>query len=265
MAGLLPDDIAIIALGPSGVALGHRLRAALPGARLHGPSTRPAVRGLARGIGTRATTALLPHIADLFAAGRPIVGLCASGILIRSVAPLLADKHDEPPVVAVAEDGSVAVPLRRRSSRRQCSGPRHRRADGRRRRDHHGGRCASRPRARRAAAGLADRRSRERQNGRRGVARGEPVALGRGNGGADWLRAGGDPLGARTAVERVLVTDRASAPEPDALVFHPPVLALGIGCERGCPAEEIAGLARSTLARCRARARARSRRSSRSS
>ena len=47
----------------------------------------------------------------LFAAGRPIVGLCASGILIRAVAPLLGDKREEPPVVAVAEDGSVAVPL----------------------------------------------------------------------------------------------------------------------------------------------------------
>src|SRR5207248_1010825 len=28
----------------------------------------------------------------------------------------------------------------------------------------------------------------------------------------------------------------------------PPVLALGIGCERGCPAEEIEGLAREALA-----------------
>ena len=51
------------------------------------------------------------HIGRLFEAGRPIVGICASGILIRSVAPLLADKREEPPVVAVAEDGSVAVPL----------------------------------------------------------------------------------------------------------------------------------------------------------
>src|SRR5207248_10088688 len=34
----------------------------------------------------------------------------------------------------------------------------------------------------------------------------------------------------------------------DALVFHPPVLALGIGCERGCGAEEIAALARECLA-----------------
>src|SRR5690606_17068433 len=30
---------------------------------------------------------------------------------IRSLAPLLADKRSEPPVVAVAEDDSVAVPL----------------------------------------------------------------------------------------------------------------------------------------------------------
>jgi cobalt-precorrin 5A hydrolase / cobalt-factor III methyltransferase / precorrin-3B C17-methyltransferase len=37
-------------------------------------------------------------------------------------------------------------------------------------------------------------------------------------------------------------------PDTDALVFHPPVLALGIGCERGCAAEEIACLAEDTLA-----------------
>ena len=44
-------------------------------------------------------------------AGRPILALCAAGIVIRLLAPLLADKRAEPPVVAVAEDGSVAVPL----------------------------------------------------------------------------------------------------------------------------------------------------------
>ena len=32
------------------------------------------------------------------------------------------------------------------------------------------------------------------------------------------------------------------------LVFHPPMLALGIGCERGCSAEEIHALAKATLA-----------------
>ena len=43
--------------------------------------------------------------------GRPIVGICAAGILIRALAPLLGDKRAEPPVVAVAEDGSAVVPL----------------------------------------------------------------------------------------------------------------------------------------------------------
>jgi cobalt-precorrin 5A hydrolase/precorrin-3B C17-methyltransferase len=45
----------------------------------------------------------------------------------------------------------------------------------------------------------------------------------------------------------VIVTDRAVLTEAGALVFHPPVLAIGIGCERGCTAEEIAALAQSTL------------------
>jgi cobalt-precorrin 5A hydrolase/precorrin-3B C17-methyltransferase len=47
----------------------------------------------------------------LFKAGHPIIGFCASGILIRALAPLLSDKRTEPPVVAVSEDGSSIVPL----------------------------------------------------------------------------------------------------------------------------------------------------------
>jgi cobalt-precorrin 5A hydrolase/precorrin-3B C17-methyltransferase len=40
-----------------------------------------------------------------------VVGVCASGILIRAVAPLLSDKRGEPPVVSVSDDGAVVVPL----------------------------------------------------------------------------------------------------------------------------------------------------------
>jgi len=47
---------------------------------------------------------------------------------------------------------------------------------------------------------------------------------------------------------KIVVTDRAYPADSDALVFHPPVLALGIGCERYCPAEEIAALAHDALA-----------------
>src|SRR5215472_5324688 len=104
MSGLLPEDIAIIVLGPRSAALGRRLRAALPGARLHGPEAHP-------GDWDESYDRAASHIGRLFEAGRPIVGICASGILIRSVAALLAVKWEEPAVVAVAEDGSVAVPL----------------------------------------------------------------------------------------------------------------------------------------------------------
>ncbi|MEL6210920.1 MAG: cobalamin biosynthesis protein, partial [Pseudomonadota bacterium] len=53
----------------------------------------------------------MAHIATLFASGTPIIGICAAGILIRAVAPLLSDKLTEPPILAVAEDGSAVVPL----------------------------------------------------------------------------------------------------------------------------------------------------------
>lgn len=50
-------------------------------------------------------------VAEAFRAGRPIFGVCAAGILIRLVAPLLSDKRAEPPVLAVSDDGAVVAPL----------------------------------------------------------------------------------------------------------------------------------------------------------
>jgi cobalt-precorrin 5A hydrolase/precorrin-3B C17-methyltransferase len=46
----------------------------------------------------------------------------------------------------------------------------------------------------------------------------------------------------------VVMTDRTTHADEPALVFHPPVLALGIGCERGVAPEEVAALAHDTLA-----------------
>jgi cobalt-precorrin 5A hydrolase/precorrin-3B C17-methyltransferase len=235
-----PDNVAIIVLGPTGASLGRRLQAALPGSRLHGPNAYPA--GWDESF-ERAS----PHIAELFEAGRPILGLCASGILIRSVAPLLAAKRVEPPVVAVAEDGSVAVPL----------------VGG-----HHGANVLARAVAA-VTGGIAaittagDLRLGlaldEPPPGWRianpeqvrpitaALLRGDPVALVVEAGGADWLRAG--TIGWVEQAERhVLVTDRHVDPGRDDLVFHPPILALGMGCERGCSPAEIADLAHLTLA-----------------
>ena len=89
MTERLPDDIAIIALGPADAPLGRQLQAGLPGSRLHGPRAHPADWDESY---ERAS----PHVAGLFQAGRPILGLCASGILIRSVAPLSLIHISEP-------------------------------------------------------------------------------------------------------------------------------------------------------------------------
>jgi cobalt-precorrin 5A hydrolase / precorrin-3B C17-methyltransferase len=48
---------------------------------------------------------------QLYGEGVPIIGLCAAGILIRTLAPVLTDTKTEPPVVAVAADGNAVVPL----------------------------------------------------------------------------------------------------------------------------------------------------------
>ena len=53
----------------------------------------------------------IDHIAALFIAGRPVIGVCAAAILIRAVAPHLGHKSIDAPVLAVAEDGSNIVPL----------------------------------------------------------------------------------------------------------------------------------------------------------
>ncbi|MDA0720254.1 MAG: precorrin-3B C(17)-methyltransferase [Proteobacteria bacterium] len=93
----------VLALSASGEAVAHRIAAVL-GAQVHGREGRVAK-----------ADAFFPnaldHARDLFAAGVPVVGVCAAGILIRAVAPLLADKTAEPPVIAVSDDGAVVVPL----------------------------------------------------------------------------------------------------------------------------------------------------------
>ncbi len=93
----------VVCLNKSGEKLAHRV-AKLLDAQVHGRETR-----------VEKADAFFPnaldHVRMLFAAGTPIVGVCAAGILIRAVAPILANKLTEPPVVAVADDGSAVLPL----------------------------------------------------------------------------------------------------------------------------------------------------------
>ncbi len=93
----------VLALSRSGEPVAHRVAGVL-GAQVHGREGRV---GQADAFFANA----LDHTRDLFAAGVPVVGVCASGILIRAVAPFLANKTTEPPVISVSDDGAVVVPL----------------------------------------------------------------------------------------------------------------------------------------------------------
>lgn len=98
---------AIVILGPGALETARRIRARCDGARVHALAGRLDV-----GADVDVAFAELgPHLRELYARGAPIVALFAAGIAIRCVAPCLADKGAEPPVLAVAEDGSAVVPL----------------------------------------------------------------------------------------------------------------------------------------------------------
>ncbi|MGN6230286.1 MAG: precorrin-3B C(17)-methyltransferase [Trinickia sp.] len=104
MAGVIAAP-AIVVLGRSALGTARRIRAACPGALIHGLQTR------VEGETDRSYAHLSEHLRMLYAQGTPIIALCAAGIVIRCIAPMLANKGIEPPVLAVAEDGSAVVPL----------------------------------------------------------------------------------------------------------------------------------------------------------
>ncbi|MFN7012162.1 MAG: precorrin-3B C(17)-methyltransferase [Allorhizobium sp.] len=94
---------AIVILSEAALPLARRLAGAI-GAEVHGAAARVTAADCS-------FASVRDHVQALFAAGRPIIAVMASGALIRLLAPVLCDKHSEPPVLAVAEDGSCVVPL----------------------------------------------------------------------------------------------------------------------------------------------------------
>ncbi|MET1533730.1 precorrin-3B C(17)-methyltransferase [Burkholderia sola] len=94
---------AIVILGAGALDTARRIQARYPDALVHGLASRVEADVPFDELG--------PHLRELYARGLPIVALCAAGIVIRCLAPALADKGVEPPVLAVAEDGSAVVPL----------------------------------------------------------------------------------------------------------------------------------------------------------
>lgn len=228
---------ALIALTAEGAKTARRLQKALPDCVLYARSAR--VADADRGFDD--TGAL---IRDLFQQGTPIVGICAAGILIRFIAPLLADKHAEPAVVAVAEDGSSAVPL--------LGGHHGANTLSQRIADALGGHAAITTAGDlRAGPALDDPPARwvvgnpdRVKPVTAALLAGEPVGLTVEAGDVAWL----DPdRFAGEGAENVLVTERADRRGTDSLVLHPPVLAVGVGAERGVPAEEGADAVRRVL------------------
>lgn len=95
---------AIVVLGQNSVAVARKMMSVLPRATLYGLAGRTSEVDVSY-------TSFAETLRELFAEGTPIIGICAAGILIRTLAPMLSDKRQEPPVLAVAEDGSAVVPL----------------------------------------------------------------------------------------------------------------------------------------------------------
>ena len=187
-------------------------------------------------------TAVAERLRAFFAEGRPIVGIMSSGILVRALAPLIADKHEEPPVLSVAWDGSTIIPL----------------LGGHRGANKLAGMIAKEigafPAVSTASdlahgvalddppAGYALRNLDHYKGFAARVLDGEPVRI---TGHAPWLSTLSQSADAEL---EIVVTDRDVEGSPTRLVYHPATLAVGVGCERGTDASEIEALIRDTLA-----------------
>jgi cobalt-precorrin 5A hydrolase/precorrin-3B C17-methyltransferase len=183
---------------------------------------------------------LRAHVQALFLDGTPIVAIMASGALIRLLAPVLNDKMSEPPVLAVSEDGASIVPL--------LGG-------------HHGANDMARDIADALKGYAAVTTAGDVKFGvaldnppdgfvlanpeaakdvMASIVAGTKVRL---EGEADWLTASALPFADDGDVS-IIVTDQAYQPKTGELVYHPKNIVVGVGCERGCPADDLETLVR---------------------
>lgn len=221
-------NIAWCALTPGGLALAEKLRAQIGAGVVHD---------------AKQTASPAAHMRELFAAGNAVVGICAAGILIRAVAPLLKDKKNEPPLIAVAENGGVVVPL--------LGG-------------HRGGNALAQKIAAALGAAAAVTTMGEVRFGialdapppgwtlanpqhykkfAARLAAGGKVKL---HGEAGWLAESALPFCADGALTLTATAQAAPGGEGE-LVFHPKCLAVGVGCERGVESAELAALVERAL------------------
>ena len=231
------QTIALVALTADGGRLARGLQDHLPDAELLGLRARVTDCDTAFNDVSETLTAL-------FRAGRPIVGICAAGILIRTLSPQLADKRNEPPVLALAPDGSSIVPL--------LGGHHGANTLAQRIADITGGNAALTT-AGEIAYGVAldapppgwtlgnPERAKDVMGG---LLAGQAPCLVIEAGDPGWLA---DMPTDHDGTWMIRITDRDITANPNELLMHPPSLAVGVGCERDCSAAELHTLVRETL------------------
>ncbi len=234
------QPVAVIALTEAGAATGRRIADAVGGS-LHGLSGRVQRADVI----FEDTPA---HLRALFAAGTGIVGIMASGALVRLLAPVLAHKTEEPPVLSVSEDGASVVPLLgghhganelARTIADVCGGFPAITTAG----DVRFGVALDEPPApwrlvNPQAAKLAMAALLAGAHARIGGALSEQ--------GRNWLRGGTVPEAADGAV-RLTFSNARREPVADELVYCSPNTVIGAGCERGADAGELIALAEASL------------------
>ncbi|MEJ6500691.1 MAG: precorrin-3B C(17)-methyltransferase [Rhodobacterales bacterium] len=236
-------DPVVICLSRSGEPVAHQVAAAL-GCAVHGREGR-----VDRADAFFANA--LDHVRTLFAAGVPIVGVCAAGILIRAVAPLLADKRNEPPVVAVPDDGSVVVPLlggHRGANRlaRQIAEVLGAKAAVTTAGDVALGVALDEP-----PAGWVLENLQNAKAAMMAMLNGTPAHVD----GDEAFKAGwlddlpaADPLADGDVVDLICTMQPWPAPRDTTLIYRPQRAVLGVGCARNCPPEELVALVEGLLA-----------------
>ena len=206
-------QIAIFVLGPSALPIARKIKDTVCGL-IHGPE------GLeGADVHFEKATHAMAHA---FQFSHAVIGVCASGILVRAIAPRLKSKLQGHPVLAVAEDGSSVVPLL-------------------------GGHVGANDLARKIAVATQGHAAiTTASDVVFGEAMDEPEGAFLAN--ADDHKAA---AAARLRGEHVIqeVTIHRAKGGPHHLVYHPHVLTVGIGCERGTDPSEVKQLLDDTLAK----------------